>query len=180
MSVSPFEVQELGLPGVLLITPRLRRDGRGFSVNVYNAAEFSACGISIAFVEDFTSFSKRGVLRGLHFQHAPHFQDKLVRCTKGEIYDVVADCNPASLTYRQHIYARLKGNEQTMLYIPGIYAHGFCVVSDEAVVEYKLSDTYHLESVDGARFDDPLLAIQWPITDPILSEQDKSWPLLAT
>lgn len=177
--MSKFEIKELGLPGILLITPELRCDERGFSVNVYDASDFSACGIKTSFVEDFTSFSKKGVLRGLHFQRAPHIQDKLVRCTRGEIFDVAADCDPASATYGQHVSVHLKGDEQTMLYIPGVYAHGFCVVSDEAVVEYKLSDTYHPEAVGGARFDDPLLKIKWPITEFVISEKDKSWAPLA-
>lgn len=174
-----YKITPLALPGVVLIKPRIRRDGRGFSVNVYNAADFSDCGVPTSFVEDFTSYSKRGVLRGLHFQRAPHLQDKLVRCTKGEIFDVAADCNPSSLTYRQYVSVHLKSEEQMMLYIPGKYAHGFCVLGNEAIVEYKLGDTYHPESVGGARFDDPFLAIQWPITNPILSEQDKSWAPLA-
>lgn len=173
-----FKTTSLALPGVVLIEPRLRRDDRGFSTNVYNAGDFSLCGIPTMFVEDFTSYSKKGVVRGLHFQRAPHQQDKLVRCTKGEIFDVAADCDPTSPTYGQHVSIRLKGDEQTMLYIPGKYAHGFCVVSDEAIVEYKLSDTYHPELVGGSRFDDPFLGISWPVSEPVLSEQDKSWALL--
>lgn len=179
MSTTRFTVQELKLPGVLLITPQLRRDDRGFSANVYNPAELSAYGIPTSFAEDFTSHSRKGVVRGLHFQRAPHAQDKLVRCAHGEIFDVAADCNPASPTYGRYTFAYLKGTEQTMLYIPGEYAHGFCVLSEEAIVEYKLSDTYHPELVGGARFDDPLLKIKWPISNPILSEQDKSWPALS-
>src|SRR3989344_838132 len=170
-----FKISKLSLPGVIRIEPKLRNDERGFSTNVYNAADFSACGIRTSFVEDFTSYSKKGVLRGLHFQRVPHLQDKLVRCAKGEIFDVAADCDPASPTYGQYVVNRLKGEEQTMLYIPGTYAHGFCVLSDDAVVEYKLSDTYHPEAVGGARFDDPLLHIAWPVAEPIISEQDKSW-----
>ncbi|MFA7309393.1 MAG: dTDP-4-dehydrorhamnose 3,5-epimerase [Candidatus Paceibacterota bacterium] len=170
-----FKTTPLALPGVVLIEPRLRRDDRGFSVNVYNAADFSSLGIRTVFVEDFTSFSGRNVVRGLHFQRAPHAQDKLVRCTKGEIFDVAVDCDPVSPTYGHHVSVRLNGDKQAMLYIPGKYAHGFCVVSDEAIVEYKLSDTYHAELVGGARFDDPFLDITWPVSEPILSEQDKSW-----
>lgn len=173
-----FKMTELALPGVMLLEPQLRHDERGFSVNVYNAADFSACGIGTSFVEDFTSYSRKNVLRGLHFQRAPHQQDKLVRCTKGEILDVAADCDPTSPTYGQHAEVRLRGDEQTILYIPGKYAHGFCVVSDEAIVEYKLSETYHPESVGGARFDDPLLNITWPVSEPIISQQDTAWPSL--
>ncbi len=175
MSTLLFKTEELNLPGVLLITPELRRDERGFSVNVYNSADFSALGIQTSFVEDFTSYSQKNVIRGLHFQRAPHMQDKLVRCTKGEIFDIAADCDPASSTYGKYVSARLNGDEQKMLFIPGRYAHGFCVISDEAVVEYKLSDTYHPETVGGARFDDSRLNIAWPIINPILSEKDTLW-----
>ncbi|MDO8575789.1 MAG: dTDP-4-dehydrorhamnose 3,5-epimerase [bacterium] len=173
-----YTVTRLALPDVLLISPEVRRDNRGFSVNVYSPTDFAACGIATVFAEDFTSRSKKEVLRGLHFQRAPHAQDKLVRCAKGEIFDVAADCDPSSPTYGQYVSMHLTDKEQKMLYIPGKYAHGFCVMSDEAIVEYKLSDTYHPESVGGARYDDPLFAIEWPITDLILSEQDKSWASL--
>lgn len=178
MNKTSLKKVELALPGVLLISPLIRRDRRGFLVNVYTATEFAACGINASFVEDFTSYSKKGVLRGLHFQRVPYRQDKLVRCTKGEIFDVVADCDSDSATYGQYIFAHLKGEEQTMLYIPGAYAHGFCVLSDGAIVEYKLSNTYHPDSADGARFDDQLFNIKWPVVDPILSDQDKSWQSL--
>lgn len=173
-----YTTTSLGLPGVMLVEPQLRHDVRGFSVNVYSADDFSVLGIDAIFVEDCTSYSKKNVLRGLHFQRAPHMQDKLVRCTKGEIFDVAADCVPTSPTYGQYIGVRLKGDDQTMLYIPGKYAHGFCVLSDEAIVEYKLSDAYHPESVGGARFDDPLLKIRWPVSEPLLSLQDAAWPPL--
>ena len=178
MNSNSSSIKRLELPGVLLIRPELRHDSRGFSTNVYNSSLLTDLGTHTSFIEDFTSYSRRGVLRGLHFQRMPHMQDKLVRCTKGEIFDVAVDCNPASDTYGQHVFAYLRGDEQTSLYIPGTYAHGFCVLSDEAIVEYKLSDTYHPESVGGARFDDPFLNISWPISSPILSQQDTAWPLL--
>lgn len=174
-----YTTTELSLPGVLRIEPQLRHDDRGFSVNVYNAVDFSMCGVETTFVEDFTSFSSKNVLRGLHFQRTPHMQNKLVRCTKGEIFDVAADYDPTSPTYGQYVGTRLRGDMQTMVYIPGKYAHGFCVVSNEAIVEYKLSDTYYPDLVGGARYDDPLFAIEWPVTDPILSEMDKSWTPLS-
>ncbi len=166
------------LPGVFLIAPALRKDERGFSANVYRAEDFAELGITATFAEDFVSRSKKGVVRGFHFQRAPHMQDKLVRVTSGEIFDVAADCDPLSATYGQHVSVRLKGDEQAMLFIPGKYAHGFCAISDEAVVEYKLSDTYHPELVGGARYDDPRLAVQWPLSGAILSIQDASWPPL--
>ena len=179
MSTTSFDITELALPGVYLILPKIRADLRGFSTNVYNAETFKTLGITTIFSEDFTSYSKKNVIRGLHFQRSPHMQDKLVRCTKGEIFDVAADCDPTSPTYGQYVSYTLTGAEQSMLFIPGKYAHGFCVVSDEAIMEYKLSDTYHPESVGGARYDDPLLHITWPTTHPILSEADTLWQLLS-
>lgn len=178
-ALDSFEIKELGLCGVFLITPRIYSDPRGFSVSTYSKINFSSLGIETTFVDDFTSYSRRGVLRGLHFQAAPHAQRKLVRCSKGEIFDVVADCNPASPTYGKHVSVHLKEEEQTMLYIPEQYAHGFCVLSDEAIVEYKLSNSYHKASVRGVRYDDALLKIDWPISHPTISTQDESWtPLI--
>lgn len=175
---SAFTTEELELPGVLLITPKLFEDMRGFSVLTYSIEQFRSLNVLNEFIQDFTSLSKKDVLRGLHYQRAPFAQDKLVRCTKGEIFDVAADCDPTSPTYGKHVSVNLKGDTQTILYIPGKYAHGYCVLSPEAIVEYKLSDTYHPEAVGGALFNDPLLNIPWPINDPILSEQDTKWPQL--
>lgn len=180
MNTPRFEVKELSLPGVLLLKPKIHSDLRGMSANVYRAADLEACGVTVSFTEDFMSCSKKGVLRGLHFQRSPHAQDKLVRCSNGEIFDVAADCDPTSVTYGQHVSVNLKSENQDVIYIPGKYAHGYCVLSDRATVEYKLSDIYDPEVVGGARFDDPVLNISWPIREPILSERDKRWiPLKA-
>lgn len=173
-----FKIQELALPGVLLLTPRVLRDSRGFFVETYNERTLAPFGIRDRFVQDSLSHSAKGVLRGLHMQRAPHGQIKLVRCAAGEIFDVAADCDPNSKTYGKHTATRLKSKEATMLYIPAKYHHGFCVISEEATVEYKVGDFYAPESATGIRFDDPVLNIPWPVTDPILSDQDKSWPFL--
>lgn len=173
-----FIVQELALPGVLLITPKLFPDIRGFAAVTYTVKDFQVMGIGHPFVQDFMSQSKKDVIRGLHFQRAPHAQNKLVRAVQGVIFDVAADTDPESPTYGAHVSATLAGEIQQMLYIPGKYAHGFCVISDEARVEYKLSDTYHPECAGGARFDDPLLNITWPTNTPIVSKQDSEWPRL--
>lgn len=173
-----YTVVPQALPGVILIIPVLKRDERGFSANVYGMTDLVEFGITTTFVGDFVSHSKKGVVRGFHFQRAPYMQDKLVRVTYGEVFDVAADCDPTSPTYGQYVAATLRGDEQQMLYIPGKYAHGFCVTSDEAVVEYKLSDSYHPESVGGARHDDPRLGVKWPVSNLILSTKDRSWPPL--
>ena len=174
-----FTVQELALPGVLLITPKLFPDARGFAAVTYTTKDFQAIGIAHPFVQDFMSQSKKDVIRGLHFQRAPHVQHKLVHAVQGVILDVAADIDPESPTYGTHVSAQLTGDAQEMLYIPGKYAHGFCVMSDEARVEYKLSDTYHPECAGGVRFDDPLLEIVCPTNIPILSKQDNEWAQLA-
>jgi len=175
MAELSFTVQELELPGVLLLTPSIHEDFRGFSLQTYQPKEFATFGIDVTFVQDFTSYSKHTVIRGFHFQRAPHEQAKLVRCSQGEIYDVVADCDVTSKTYGTHVPVSLKALEQKILFIPGKYAHAFCVVSDGAMVEYKLSDVYHPELAGGARFNDPLLGVVWPVAEPIVSEKDASW-----
>ena len=174
-----FTIEPLTLPGVLLIKLEAARDGRGVSLTTYSADEFSSLGIMTRFVEDYASVSKRNVIRGLHFQKAPYAQDKLVRCISGKIFDVVADCDPSSPTYGTYDSHILDAAEGDMLFIPGKYAHGFCVLSDEAVTEYKLGAAYHPESAAGARFDDPRLAVAWPLEGtPVLSKKDAEWPPL--
>lgn len=180
MTHSSFEVKELDLSGVLLLQPRRYDDARGFFVETFHQEALIAVGITDAFVQDNLSYSKKNVLRGLHFQKKPYAQAKLVRCVSGEIYDVVADHNRDSATFGRHIAVTLSGDTQAMLYIPATYVHGFCVLSDEALVEYKVNDYYHPESAHGVRYDDPVFGIKWPVRNPILSEQDIKLPLLAS
>lgn len=177
MKNNSFTIIELSLPGVLRIEPHILNDERGFSVNVSLDKVLSDRGITTSFTQDLSSYSRKDVLRGLHFQHSPHTQNKLVRCVNGKIFDVTVDCDKQSPTFGQHVSVTLKGDEQILLYIPGIYAHGYCVLSDGAVVESKLG-AYNPELMGGARFDDPIFNINWPITNPILSKTDKSWPSL--
>lgn len=179
MARSSFEIRELELPGVLLIRPKLWKDDRGLFAETFHQEAFTAAGITDLFVQDNFSFSRKNVLRGLHFQTKPHAQAKLVRCVFGEIYDVVADHNPDSPTFGKSVMVTLSGDTQSMLYVPIGYVHGFCVLSNEALVEYKVSDYYHPECASGVRYDDPLLNIAWPVSHPILSEQDKSWQLIS-
>lgn len=178
MAKSSFEIRELELPGVLLIETKRWDDSRGFFVETFHQEALAAAGIAHPFVQDNLSFSKKNVLRGLHFQKSPHAQAKLVRCASGEILDVVADHNPDSATFGKHVAITLSGDTQTMLYVPARYAHGLCVLSEEAIVEYKVSDYYHPESASGVRYDSPAFGIIWPISEPILSEQDMHLPVL--
>jgi len=174
-----FKAEAMSLPGVVRITPPFSRDQRGFSITGYSARGLAALGIGSRFVEGYTSRSKKDVLRGLHFQRAPHAQDKLVRCSLGEVYAVTADCVPSSPNYGRYTQTRLSGDDQAILFVPGNYAFGFCVVSDAAIMEYALSDFYHPESASGARWDDPALGIRWPVAKPILSQKDTQWPALS-
>jgi len=179
MARSSFEIHELGLPGVLLIQSKRWDDNRGFFVETFHQETLMAAGITHPFVQDNLSFSKKSVLRGLHFQKKPHAQAKLVRCAFGKILDVIADHNLDSPTFGKHVAATLSGDTQAMLYVPAQYAHGFCIISEEAIVEYKVSDYYHPESASGVRYDSPAFGIVWPVTNPVLSEQDVQLPALA-
>lgn len=178
MSINSLEATKLSLPGVLLISPKMYKDDRGFFSEIYNQEVFAEIGVMDTFVQDSISFSKKGVLRGMHYQKAPHAQAKLVRASAGAILDVVADIDPSSSTYGQHATVELSENEQNMLYIPGQYAHGFCVLSNTATVEYKLSELHRPESAGGVMYNDPVLNIKWPVDDPVLSIKDKQWPEL--
>ena len=178
MAQSSFEIRELELPGVLFIQPKKRGDARGFFVETFQKEALAAAGIVDEFVQDNLSFSRKGVLRGLHYQKAPYEQVKLVRCTHGEIFDVVADYNPTSATFGKYVSVILSGDTQAMIYVPKQYVHGICVVSEEAILEYKMTEYYHPESVAGIAYNSKALNIPWPVTNPILSEQDKNWPEL--
>lgn len=177
MSTFLSSVQKLNLPGVVLLTPIVHSDERGTSVVTYVAEEILALGIESAFTNEYTSFSVKDVIRGLHFQKPPYEQDKLVRCSHGEIYDVVLDHDLNSPTFGQHVAVTLRRDDQSILYIPGKYAHGFCVVSESAVVEYKLGAPYRSDASSGVRWNDPKFNIPWPTAEPVLSHQDATWPV---
>ena len=179
MSQSRFKAEVLSLRGVLCINPSVFSDERGVSVTTYSADEFEAFGIHPRFVEGFTSRSRKDVIRGLHFQYPPYAQDKLVRCSQGEVFAVVVDYEKTSPTYRQHVSVTLSSETQNILFVPGQYAFGFCVTSDEALVEYKLGDSFHPEAAGGVFYNDPALGISWPVTNPVLSQKDRDWPLLS-
>jgi dTDP-4-dehydrorhamnose 3,5-epimerase len=173
-----LQVDRCGLPGVLLITPRVFADGRGFFLESHNQRDFAAAGIPARFVQDNQSRSSRGVLRGLHYQ-LEHPQGKLVRVTHGRIFDVVADVRAGSPDFGKWIGTILDDERNQALWIPEGFAHGFCVLSDEADVVYKATDFYVPSAERGIRWNDPLLKIEWPIKDPILSARDLDFPLLS-
>jgi len=161
-----------------LIQPKVWADGRGFFFESYSQRHFTDAGIDITFVQDNQSKSCRGTLRGLHYQKAPHAQDKLVRVLAGEVVDVIVDLRSNSPTYRQWQSYRLSAENHLMLLVPKGFAHGFCVTSDTAEVLYKCSDFYAPDSEHGLCWNDPELGIDWPIHEPLLSPRDRCHPCL--
>jgi dTDP-4-dehydrorhamnose 3,5-epimerase len=174
----PFRFTRLAIPEVLLIEPLVFRDQRGFFLETYKRSEFAAEGISETFVQGNHSKSSRGILRGLHYQKNPMAQGKLVRAVSGEIYDVVIDLRRGAPTYGKWVAVTISAQDKKMLYVPGGFAHGFCVTSDEAEVLYAATEEYAPDCEAGVLWNDPDLAITWPITDPQLSARDRAWPLL--
>lgn len=173
-----MNVRDTALPGVKIIEPRVHGDARGFLVETYQRERYrELAGIELPFVQDNHSRSRRGVLRGLHLQtRLP--QGKLVRVARGEVFDVAADIDPASRTFGRWVGLRLSEENQRQLWIPPGYAHGFLVLSDIADFEYKCTDYYDPEFETGVLWNDPRLAIEWPIAEPILSEKDRRLPTL--
>lgn len=174
----PFTFEQTPIDGLLIVRPRIFPDDRGFFMESYKASEFAAAGIHEVFVQDNHSRSKRGVLRGLHFQRAPHAQAKLVRVTSGLVWDVAVDMRADSATYGRWFGLELSAENHTMLYLPRGFAHGFVALSDVAELLYKCGTEYHNESDGGVRWNDPDLAITWPLDDVLLSGKDAALPWL--
>jgi len=174
----PFLFQRLEIPDVILIEPKVFSDPRGFFMETYKRSEFVANGIHELFVQDNWSHSCRGTLRGLHFQRPPKAQAKLVMVMKGEVFDVAVDIRKNSPTFGRWVGMYLSDKKAQMLYIPKGFAHGFCVLSDEADFIYKVSDEYCRELDGGIRWNDPTIGIPWPIAEPLLSVKDTQLPLL--
>jgi len=174
----PFTFTPLTIPDVILIEPRVFADSRGYFLETYRYSDFAAHGIGEVFVQDNHSRSTRGVLRGLHFQHPPKAQGKLVRTVRGAIFDVAADIRPGSPTFGRWVGEMLSDENQRMLYIPPGFAHGFVVLSDMADVTYKVTADYAPECDSGVIWNDPTLAIAWPVATPLLSAKDAALPAL--
>jgi dTDP-4-dehydrorhamnose 3,5-epimerase len=166
------------LPGVVLIEPDVYRDKRGFFLETYHADKYRAAGIDGIFVQDNHSHSVRGTVRGLHAQrHRP--QGKLVRVLQGEIFDVAVDIRRGSPTFRRWVGVRLSADNFRQIYVPPDFAHGFCVLSEMADVEYKCTELYDPADEFGVLWNDPALGISWPVREPLLSEKDRTAPRLA-
>ena len=162
--------------GLMLISPYVFNDERGFLAETYRQDEFEKAGIKDEFVQDNHSKSVRGVIRGLHFQVEPHAQSKLVRCVRGDIFDVAVDLRKKSPTFGQWYGVILSEENKKMLYVPQGFAHGFSALSEIADVVYRVDDLYSREDERGIRFDDPQLRIDWKINNPIVSSKDKALP----
>ena len=168
---------ETALPGVLIIEPKVFGDARGFFIETFQVERYHEIGITQPFVQDNHSRSQRGVLRGLHFQKTRP-QGKLVRVSRGAVYDVAVDINPKSPTFGRHAGVELSDDNHRQLWIPAGYAHGFCVISAVADFEYKCTDFYFPEDEGGLIWNDPEVAIPWPIAQPSLSGKDTGLPTL--
>lgn len=174
----PFIFKKLDIPEVILISPKSFEDDRGFFLEHYKESEFASNGINTRFVQDNFSHSIKDVLRGLHYQINPKSQAKLVTVLKGEIFDVAVDIRKDSPTYRKWIGEILSEQNHRLLFIPEGFAHGFCVLSEEADVLYKVNNEYSPEHENGITWNDPDIDITWPTDKPILHEKDQQLPLL--
>jgi dTDP-4-dehydrorhamnose 3,5-epimerase len=166
------------LPGVLMIEPQVFGDARGYFYESFNAEKYAALGIHARFVQSNVSRSARGVLRGLHYQW-PHPQGKLVGVLEGEVYDVAVDIRRGSPTFGRWAAAMLSADNKRQFWIPEGFAHGFCVVSENATFVYQCTALYDRAADAGIRWNDARLAIDWPVADPLLSDKDKVAPFLA-
>ena len=170
-------VEKCDIEGVLIITPEVREDARGYFMETYQKKDFEAVGVNVDFVQDNQSASRKGVLRGLHFpKQFP--QDKLVRVIKGAVYDVCVDLREGSKTFGKWMGVELSEQNKKQFFIPKGFAHGFLVLSDYAEFVYKCSDFYHPNDEGGIAYNDPDIAVKWPIEEGlelIMSEKDTKW-----
>lgn len=166
---------ETTLRGAFVIEPYRIEDERGFFARTFCRREFEAHGLNSNLVQCSVSFNrKRSTLRGMHFQVAPHAETKLVRCTRGAIYDVIVDLRPDSRMFCRWFGIELSADNQLALYIPEGIAHGFQTLQDETEVFYQISESYSPECAGGVRWNDPAFAIQWPIANPVISARDQT------
>jgi dTDP-4-dehydrorhamnose 3,5-epimerase len=170
---------ETPLKGAFVVDLDRTEDERGFFARSFCEREFAERGLESRFVQCNVSYNRRaGTLRGMHYQAEPHCESKLVRCTMGAIYDVIVDVRPESPTFLKWFGAEVSAENRTALFVPGGFAHGFQTLVDDSEVLYQMSEFFHPESARGIRWDDPKLAIRWPIRNYVISEKDRTYPLL--
>ncbi|MBE6286842.1 MAG: dTDP-4-dehydrorhamnose 3,5-epimerase [Mediterranea massiliensis] len=175
-----MEVIMTDIEGVVLIEPRIFRDARGYFFESFSQREFAEKVMPIEFVQDNESMSSYGVIRGLHYQRMPYTQNKLVRCVRGRVLDVAVDVREGSPTYGRHVAVELNEENHRQLFIPVGFAHGFAVLSDTAILQYKCDKFYAPQADAGISLFDDTLGIDWqiPLSEAVLSEKDKKHPLL--
>lgn len=169
------------IEGLLTIEPRMFGDERGYFFESFNERDFAAAtGLDVRFVQDNESCSKRGVLRGLHFQREPYVQAKLVRVVRGRVLDVAVDIRPESPTFGRYIATELSGENHRQMFIPKGFAHGYVVLEDDTVFQYKCDEYYHPEAEGGIAWNDPEIGIEWPLAESelTLSDKDRKHPTL--
>jgi len=169
--------RETPLKGAFIIDIERIEDKRGFFAEAWCQKKFEANGLVSRMVRTNISFNrKRGTLRGMHYQVPPYEEIKLVRCTRGAIYDVIIDLRPDSPTYKKWTGVELTAENHRMLYVPERFAHGFLTLEDTAEITYQISQPYSPESARGVRYDDPVFGIEWPLQVEVISDQDLGWP----
>jgi len=173
-----MKVTPLQIPEILLVEPKVFGDARGYFVETFQAERYAQAGINARFVQDNLSRSSRGTLRGLHLQY-PNAQAKLVYVVEGEVFDVAVDVRVGSPSFGKWTGAHLSARDHRQMYIPPGFAHGFCVKSEYALFAYKCSDIYLPQHEVGVAWNDPALAISWPVSQPTISEKDQRFPPLA-
>jgi dTDP-4-dehydrorhamnose 3,5-epimerase len=175
-----MEIVKTEIVGVKLLKPKVFEDARGYFFEAFSEQRYWKCGIDCHFVQDNESMSMRGVLRGLHYQIAPHAQAKLIRVVRGAVLDVAVDIRKGSPTFGKYAMVELSEKNKQQIYIPHGFAHGFLVLEDNTIFSYKCDAYYNPSCERGIRWDDPTIAVPWPKLDIpyILSEKDKKLPLL--
>lgn len=169
---------ETPLSGLLILQPTVHADERGYFFESFRASLLQQRGYDLRFVQDNESKSNKGAVRGLHLQASPYGQDKLLRVVRGAIFDVAVDVRTASPTYGEYFGIELNEENKTTLFIPQGFAHGFCCLEDNTIVQYKCSNYYNKSSECGVSWSDPDIGIDWPVTDPIVSKKDAELPRL--
>jgi len=174
----PFSFKSLSIPNVMLVQAKSFNDDRGYFLESFKASDFISRGLPECFVQDNLSFSKKNVIRGLHFQKKPKEQGKLIFVIKGSVWDVAVDIRRNSPTFSKWVAVELTDKQHEMLYIPAGFAHGFLSLTEEVYLLYKCTNEYDPMSDSGIRWDDPDIRIEWPINNPFVSMKDKNLPYL--
>ena len=175
----PFSFKPLSIPEVILVTPAVFPDDRGFFLEAFKVSDFAEAGLPTCFVQDNVSFSRKDVIRGLHYQKNPKAQGKLVSVLKGGVWDVAVDIRRQSPTFLEWVATELNDQSHAMLYIPPGFAHGFAALTGDVHLLYKCTSEYDPQADAGIRWDDPTIAVSWPVGRPILSDKDRRLPLVA-